>query len=44
MARKPRIHFPGALFHVITRGNARQKIFLGFSILLKGAEISHICI
>ncbi len=28
MARKPRIHFPGALYHVITRGNRKQVIFL----------------
>jgi REP element-mobilizing transposase RayT len=28
MARKPRIHFPGALYHVISRGNQQQKIFL----------------
>jgi putative transposase len=27
MARKPRIHTPGALYHVILRGNARQDIF-----------------
>ena len=27
MARKLRIHFPGALYHVIARGNRRQKIF-----------------
>lgn len=27
MARKPRIHFPGAFYHVILRGNARQDIF-----------------
>jgi putative transposase len=27
MARKPRIHFPGALYHVITRGNRRQGVF-----------------
>ncbi|MBI4708133.1 MAG: transposase [Candidatus Omnitrophica bacterium] len=27
MARKPRIEFEGALYHVITRGNQRQKIF-----------------
>jgi putative transposase len=27
MARKPRIHFPGAFYHVIARGNRRQKIF-----------------
>jgi putative transposase len=28
MARKPRIHYSGALYHVITRGNRRQGIFL----------------
>ncbi len=28
MARKPRIYFPGAFYHVITRGNRRQGIFL----------------
>jgi len=28
MARRPRIHAPGALYHVITRGNRRQGIFL----------------
>ena len=28
MARRPRIHFPGALYHVISRGNRRQGIFL----------------
>jgi REP element-mobilizing transposase RayT len=27
MPRPPRIHFPGALFHVIARGNGRQKTF-----------------
>jgi REP element-mobilizing transposase RayT len=27
MARKPRIHYPGALYHVTLRGNARQDIF-----------------
>lgn len=27
MARKPRIEFPGAFYHVITRGNNRQRIF-----------------
>ncbi|ABQ25156.1 transposase [Geotalea uraniireducens] len=27
MARKPRIHTPGAIYHVIVRGNARQDIF-----------------
>ena len=27
MARKPRIHYPGALYHVTLRGNARQEIF-----------------
>jgi len=28
MARKPRVHFPGALYHVISRGNQNQDIFL----------------
>jgi len=27
MARRPRVEYPGALYHVITRGNQRQKIF-----------------
>ena len=27
MARRPRVHFPGALFHVISRGNQRQSIY-----------------
>ncbi len=28
MARKPRIEFPGGLYHIITRGNRREKVFL----------------
>ena len=28
MSRPLRIEFPGALYHVTTRGNARQDIFL----------------
>jgi hypothetical protein len=27
MARKPRIYYPGALYHVMFRGNAGQSIF-----------------
>lgn len=27
MARKPRIHYPGALYHVIARGNNKENIF-----------------
>lgn len=27
MARRPRVEYPGALYHVITRGNKREKIF-----------------
>jgi putative transposase len=27
MARKPRLHVPGGVYHVILRGNARQNIF-----------------
>ncbi len=29
MPRKPRIHFPGAIYHVITRGNNHDNIFAG---------------
>lgn len=29
MARKPRLHFPGATYHVILRGNAQDNIFFG---------------
>jgi putative transposase len=29
MARPLRVHIPGALYHVMSRGNARQAIFLG---------------
>ena len=28
MPRKPRIHFPGAVYHVMLRGNAGQDIFI----------------
>jgi putative transposase len=31
MARRPRIEFQGALYHVITRGNQRQKIYKGLT-------------
>ncbi|HEX4986741.1 MAG TPA: transposase [Burkholderiales bacterium] len=27
MARKPRLHVPGGLYHVVVRGNARQNVF-----------------
>jgi len=27
MARKPRLHVPGGLYHVMLRGNARKDIF-----------------
>jgi len=27
MARKPRIHYPGAIYHVIARGNNREAVF-----------------
>ncbi len=27
MARKPRVHFTGALYHVMSRGNQGQSIF-----------------
>ena len=45
MARKPRIHCPGALYHVILRGNDRQAVFfddpdrdLWESLLLRALE------
>ena len=45
MSRKPRIHHPGAVFHVILRGNARQDIFFDdedrcrfFLLLQEGIE------
>lgn len=28
MPRQPRVHFPGAIFHVIVRGNNQQPVFL----------------
>lgn len=27
MPRKPRVHFPGAIYHVVARGNGKQTIF-----------------
>ena len=27
MARKPRVHYPGGLYHVIARGNRGHKFF-----------------
>jgi putative transposase len=33
--RKPRVHYEGGLYHVIARGNQRQKIFLGKEDYLK---------
>ena len=29
MARKPRLEFPGAIYHIISRGNYRKPIFEG---------------
>src|SRR4030043_662289 len=39
MARKPRIEFEGAFYHVITRGNQRQKVFKDRDDFLKYLEI-----
>ncbi|MBI4688392.1 MAG: transposase [Nitrospirae bacterium] len=39
MARKPRIEFEGAFYHVIVRGNQRQKIFRDRNDYLKYLEI-----
>lgn len=45
MARKPRIHFPGACYHVILRGNGGQNIFFNdedqlyfFTLIQEGVE------
>ena len=38
MARKPRIEFEGGFYHVITRGNQRQKVFLDEKDFLKYLE------
>ncbi|HWP59713.1 MAG TPA: transposase [Candidatus Acidoferrales bacterium] len=39
MARRPRVEYPGALYHVITRGNQRQKIFFDDQDRIKYLEI-----
>jgi putative transposase len=39
MARKPRIEFEGAFYHVITRGNQRQKVFKDRDDFLKYLNI-----
>ncbi|MBI5075257.1 MAG: transposase [Nitrospirae bacterium] len=39
MARKPRIEFEGAFYHIITRGNQRQKIFKDTLDRIKYLEI-----
>jgi len=45
MARKPRLHFPGAVYHVTLRGNDRQDIFFSdddrrrfYALLQEGVE------
>jgi len=45
MARKPRVHFPGALYHVMLRGNGGQEVFFSqedrsrfFLLLQEGIE------
>lgn len=39
MARKPRIEYEGAFYHIITRGNRREKIFRDKKDFLKYLEI-----
>jgi REP element-mobilizing transposase RayT len=39
MARKPRLHVPGGLYHVILRGNARQEIFSAAADRLRFYEL-----
>ncbi len=49
MPRKPRIHYPGAFYHVILRGNDRQTIFFDvndrcrFYLLLQEMTERHRC-
>jgi len=38
MARKPRIEFAGGFYHVIVRGNQRQKVFREEKDFLKYLE------
>ncbi len=38
MARKPRIHFPGAFYHVMLRDNGGQHIFFESGKKQPGAE------
>ena len=45
MARKPRIHYPGALYHVMLRGNGGADIFFEntdrkhfLGLVVKGSE------
>lgn len=39
MARKPRIEYEGAFYHIITRGNQRQKIFKDKEDFIKYLEV-----
>ena len=39
MARKPRLHVPGGLYHVILRGNARQDVFFSVADRLAFYEL-----
>jgi putative transposase len=41
MARRPRIQFEGAFYHIITRGNQRQDIFLDESDRRRYLELLH---
>ncbi len=49
MPRKPRLHYPGALYHVMLRGNSGQDIFfddgdyMRFFLLLQQAAERHGC-
>jgi len=48
MARKPRIHYPGAIYHAMLRGNNGEQIFFTddnrkffYSLLEDGVERFH---
>jgi putative transposase len=38
MARKPRVHYPGAVYHVMLRGNGGQDIYRFYLLLQEGTE------
>lgn len=44
MPRKPRIHYPGAHYHVMLRGNGGCDVFADAAILYRGVASCQVCI